>query len=128
MEPVLHDRFYHNGRGPTLVTAHYAHTGSTIAAVDYRNPDESRLRHLVFQRSQVFMFTSEEVANYTATNVDWSKAGSAAAVNLGRSPWLRSFSPTHLERCNHFRFMFYDEYLDIICDGVEAKEGGYVAA
>jgi hypothetical protein len=128
MEPVLADRFYHDGRGPALVRVHYSKTGSTIEAADYQNPDESKMRHLVFRASQVFMFTPEEVENYEADGVAWARTNRAAIVSLGRSPWLRSFAQTHLGRCNHYRVMFYDEYLDIVCEGIEANDGAYVAA
>jgi len=111
MQPVLGDRIYHDGRGPTLVKVHYTHSGSTIAAADYCNPDESSVRHLMFEAPQVFMFTPEEVENFGAGGVDWSTTNRAAVVDLGRSEWLRSFAPTHLERCNHYRIMFYDDSL-----------------
>jgi hypothetical protein len=128
METVLGDRFYHDGRGPTLVRVHYSHTGSTIAAADYQNPDDSKVRHLVFRAPQVFMFTPEEVENYESNGMNWGSTSKAAIVSLGRSPWLRSFAQTHLARCSHYRVMFYDEYLDIICEGIEAKDGQYAAA
>jgi hypothetical protein len=74
------------------------------------------------------MFTPEEVWDYSKTDDAWADTSQAAAICLGRSPWLQSFAPTHLERCSHYRIMFYDEFLDIICEGVEAKEGAYLAA
>jgi hypothetical protein len=128
VEPVLGERFYHDGRGPTLVRVHYSDTGSTITAADYQNPDESEMRHLVFQASQVFMFTPEEVENYETNEINWADTTKAAIVNMGRSPWLRSFAQTHLSQCQHYRVMFYDEYLDVICEGIEAKGGAYSAA
>jgi hypothetical protein len=128
MEPVLGDRCYYDGRGPTLVKVYYSNTGSTIEAAEYLNPDESKLRHLVFRASQTFMFTPEEVENYERGGVDWAGTSRAAIVNLGRSPWLCSFAQTHLGRCNHYRVMFYDEYLDIVCEGIEANDGAYLAA
>jgi hypothetical protein len=54
--------------------------------------------------------------------------GIAAAVCLGRSPWLRSFNPHHLVICQHYRNMFYDEFLDMICERVKSKKRGYVNA
>jgi len=43
-------------------------------------------------------------------------------------PWLRSFNPHHLVICQHYRNMFYDEFLDILCERVKSKKGGYVDA
>jgi hypothetical protein len=74
------------------------------------------------------MFTPEEVENYGTKLVDWAATSKAAAVCLGRSPWLRSFSLRHLAKCEHYRVMFYDQFLDIICEGIEAGSGGYVVA
>jgi len=73
------------------------------------------------------MFTPEEVENYAGSNVDWSKTGRSAIVSLGRSPWLLSFSPRHLEKCAHFKVMFYDEFLDVICWDVKVGSGLYQA-
>ena len=72
------------------------------------------------------MFTPEEVENYGRSESDWSKTNRGALVSLGRTAWLKSFSPRYLERCGHFRAMFYYEFLDVICDGV-SNEPGYFA-
>lgn len=99
-------------------------------AVEYVNPPRGgerylELRHLVFVKSQVFMFTPDEVG--PPEPPQWSFPNDHAAVCFGRSSWFESFSPLHLERCEHYRLMFYDEYLDIICEGIEAKTGPYRA-
>jgi hypothetical protein len=111
--------FYHDGRGPTLVTVHLRPGSAHIDAVDYQLPDSDgnseSFRHLKFHRAQVFMFTPEEVENYSTTEVDWSHTERGALVGLGRTKWLTSFDLRHLERCKHYRAMFYDEFLDIIC-------------
>jgi hypothetical protein len=89
-------------------------------AVDYSNPDSSgEVMHLLFTNAQTFMVTPEEL--------DVAPQAGAALTTLGRSPWLRSFNPRHLEQCEHIRASFYDETLDVICERVEAKKGGYVA-
>ena len=49
----------------------------------------------------------------------------AAIVNFGKSEWLLSFSQQHLARCKHYRLMFYDGYLDVICENITAENGPY---
>ncbi len=127
--PLLRDVFYHDGRGPELHAAYFAHRGLHLIAVDYWLPDVShdvrQLRHLEFNGAQVFMVTPEEVANHTKPQL-WSANG-VAAYSVGRSEWLESFSPIHLSRCEHFRLMFYDEYLDVICVSITSHEGSYLS-
>jgi hypothetical protein len=113
---------------------HYRGNGATLAAIDYFNPDDSHapenLKHLLFVRPQVFKFTPEEVHNVAEDEVPWGRGsfGSAGIASLGLSAWLKSFAPQHLSNCQHFRVMFYDQYLDIICERIDAKVGGYVDA
>ena len=129
VKPVLREEFHHDGRGPELQRVHYCDRGATIQAIDYFNPEDVYepvyLKHLLFTKPQVFMFTPEEVANCQKSQVDWSKVGNAAIVLLGKSEWLQSFDQMHLGRCDHYLIMFYDEFLDIICVGIQAKQGGY---
>jgi hypothetical protein len=127
MRVVLKSQFYHDGRGPELRRTHYSRTGSIILAVDYVLPDASsdEVWNIRFLKSQVFMFTPEEVENYIATSPPWAGTDRGAAICFGRSKWLESFSTRHLQRCEHFKLMFYDEYLDVICEGVEAARGAY---
>jgi len=131
IKPILRDFFYHNGRGPELQKVHYRGRGSVLKAVDYFSPDDEyvaeNLKHLLFLRPQVFMFTPEEVYDY-GRGVKFSEHNNAAIVSLGRSEWLRSFSPRHLDNCQHYQVMFYDEFLDVLCEGIEAKSGGFVAS
>ena len=47
----------------------------------------------------------------------------AAIISLGKSPWLLSFRQQHLAQCSHFQIMFYDEYLDIICETIVYGQG-----
>jgi len=125
--PVHGQHFIRDGRGPELKRVHYRSNGSLLVATDYLNPDEEELRHLLFIKPQVFMFTPEEVVG---NDVPWGTGnlGSAGIVCLGRSPWLESFAPANLGKCQHFRIAFYDEYLDVICERIEAKRDGYVDA
>ncbi len=129
MKPILKESFYHDGRGPELQKAHYSLNGKLIKAIDYFNPDDEyspeNLKHLLFVKTQVFMFTPEEVYNYETTNINWGQHNGAAMICLGKSEWLKSFAPQHLTTCSHYQVMFYDEFLDIICETVEAKLGSY---
>lgn len=104
-----------------------------LASVDYFNPDDEHtpgnLKHLVFIKPQVFMFTPEEVYSASRDEVPWGAKdmGRAAIACLGRTKWLESFDPTHLGKCRHFRVMFYDYTLDIVCERIDARGGGYAA-
>ena len=129
MRPVLLDHFYHDGRGPTLMKVHYSGSGKAIVAADYLLADEpytpENLRHLLFVKPQVFMFTPEEVESYTPEFNPWEGSARFAAVDLGKSSWFQRFNARHLGNCSHYRCMFYDEFLDVICEDVKAGHGGY---
>ena len=73
------------------------------------------------------MFTPEEVENYDTSQVDWGATEAGALVSLARSDWLSSLNQRHLERCEHFKAMFYEEFFDVICEGIEVNEGGFLA-
>ena len=124
---VLTDQIWAEGRGPELRRVHYAHT--QLTALDYLNPNwssETDTRHLLFHRAQVAMFTPEEVHNYDRDVVKWGpKIDHAAVINLGKSDWLIGIAQRHLDRCSHYRLMFYDEFLDVICENISAGPGPY---
>lgn len=129
INPILRGYFYHDGRGPELQKVHYVGKGAVLKAIDYFNPDydgtPENLKHLLFLRPQVFMFTPEEVYNF-GEGINWGEYNNAAIACLGKSKWLESFSPRYLEKCLHFQVMFYDEFLDVICEGIEAKSKGFI--
>jgi hypothetical protein len=105
---------------------HFLGTGFNLVALEYMNPDCADIKHLVLQGTQVHLFTPEEVYNCLRDEVRWGPSiDSAALVNLGKSEWLLTFDQRHLARCNHYRIMFYDEYLDIICENISADNGPY---
>lgn|SRR5215813_7128732 len=128
---VLRTWLWTEGRGPKLRRVHYTGTRAPhpvrLRALDYLNPNwgsDVEIRHLEFNQARVWMFTSEEVHNYGRDGISWGAAiDHAAAVNLGKSEWLLSFAQQHLDRCNHYRIMFYDEFLDVICESVGACRG-----
>jgi len=125
MYPVHASEFFHDGRGPELVAVHFSPNSSHLLAVDFRNPDSSETRHLVFTGAQSFMFTPDEVVGDTAGDVEWGSTQGGALVSLGRSAWLESFNQAHLEKCEHLRAMFYDQQLDLICEDVSIHKGGF---
>ena|SRR5215467_15587073 len=121
-QSVLRNWIWAEERGPELRRVHYA--GPRLRALEYLNPSETDVRHLLFDRTQVSMFTSHEVYNYGRDEINWGSAiDQAAAVKLGKSEWLLSFSQEHLDRCSHYRIMFYGQFLDVICDSIAASRG-----
>lgn len=130
MRPILQDHFYHDGRGPVLMKVHSRGAGRIIVAVDYFLDDDpytpENLRHLLFVKPQVFMFTPEEVESYAPEFNPWERNERFAAVDFGKSSWLLRFSQRHLGKCSHYRCMFYDEFLDVICEDIKAERGGYI--
>ncbi len=129
MKSILESDFYHDGRGPELIRVHYGGKGSMIEAVDFYNPDDAyeqkNLKHLVFSGSQAFCFTPEEEYSGGFPNIDWQKFGKAAVINLGKTDWYRTFTNLHSKNCDHYRLMFYDEILDVICERIIFVQGGY---
>ena len=122
--PYLIDKFTNDGRGPVLEKVHWAYNGATLRAIDFQNLDD-KLQYLFFVGVQVFMFTPEEVINYITISPLWRENRKAGIICLGKSEWLKSFSPRHLDKCNHYQIMFYDELLDVICEGIEVRDGSY---
>ena len=117
-EQIGADRFRSNTRGPELERAVWTNRGTALAAIEYIDLDGT-LRHVRFHGSQVAMFTPEEVIGAPERG---------GAFDLGRSEWLQTFNPYHLSRCRHFRLLFYDELLDIICESVEFADGAFTPA
>lgn len=117
------EAFWHEGRGPELLRLHWDSSGTILRGADYHNPDRGSttpVRRVRFARAQVAMITPEEVIDYATLGPLLATHRPAAMFDLGRSPWLESFAPRHLERCHHFRLMFYDQLVDVIAEGVEA--------
>ena len=127
--PILVDSIWAEGRGPELRRAHFRGRGLSLIALDYLNPDwasEDETRHLIIHKGQVHQYTPEEVYSYSRDGVQWGPSiNQAAVVDLGRSDWLLAFSQRHLGNCKHYRIMFYDEFLDVICENITAAAGPY---
>ena len=88
--------------------------GRQLVGAEYTNPDEDLVRHLRFRTVQVVQVTPDEVVRLDDPS---------GSVDLGRSGWQGTFNPHHLSGCSHIRARFYDEALDVICEGVEAGRG-----
>lgn len=130
MKAILIEKFYHDGRGPELQKAYYNDSGTKLIAIDFFNPDdeyfEENLKHVLFINPQAFMITPEEEHGYTTSSCDYSQTNKGAIINLEKSSWYKNFSNIHSVQCNHYQLMFYDEYVDIICEGIEIKLGGFL--
>ena len=128
-EPFLRDKIWAEGRGPELRRAYFRAGQFGLIALEYLNPDwssEADIKHLIFHRAQTHLYTPEEVYDVTRDEVRWGPPiNQAAIVNLGKSEWLLSFSQQHLARCKHYRLVFYDGYLDVICENITAENGPY---
>lgn len=129
MRVIARSRFYHDGRGPELLQVHLSPHSANLVAIDYSPPDFDGnavgVGHLRFLKAQVHMFTPEEVENYELSEPNWASTENGALVSLGRTAWLGSFAQRHLGHCENFRAMFYDQLLDVICEGVSAEEGPF---
>jgi hypothetical protein len=129
IKPILTDLFHHDGRGPELQKIHYFNRGIHIQAVEYYNPedayDEGHIKTLQFIKPEAFQFTPEEEYGYGKQGFDWSEFNKAGILNLGKTEWYKSFSNIHSSNCNHFQIMFYDEFLDIICEDIKALPGHF---
>ena len=92
---------------------------------EYFNPEDeyvdAALKHLRLIKVETFAFAGEEVHG----DIVHTPGSQAAIHDLGKSRWLRTFNPAHLENCSHFQIRFYDEVFDVVCRGVEAGRGPY---
>lgn len=130
MEIILANKFYQDGRGPELQKIHYNNLGSQIIAIDYYNPDvkysQENMKHVIFKNPQAFMITPEEEFKYTELIAEELKKNKGAIFNLGKSEWYNSFSSRQSQNCNHYRLMFYDDFIDIICEDIIIKDGSCI--
>ena len=128
--PLNTDRVFHEGRGPELRRIHWDIDGRVILAIDYFNPtdthDVASVKHVRFLQPQVVMVTPEEVVGGFGPHI--AEHRPAAMFDCGRDAWFQTFAPTHLDRSSHFQLLFYDEVVDVICEGVECVEGEYRSA
>jgi hypothetical protein len=128
-EPLFRDLFFHDGRGPELHSAHWRDGGRVLSAIDYYNPDVTHdvghLNHVAFSGVQVVQITPEEVRGVSALADPQGRYSPAAMFNLGKDDWFQRFNAQHLGSCSHYQLVFYDELLDVICEGVTCHRGPY---
>lgn len=129
IKPIHLETFRFDGRGPDLLKTYWILRGATLAGLDYANSadpsDDVASRHVHFLAPQVAMITPEEVISKDQLGAEFFEERGAAMFDCGRSEWLLSFSGRHLGRCSHFKLLFYDELVDVICEGVELGEGRF---
>ena len=124
--PIHIELFYGEDRGPSLARLCWSSSGRTLKAAEFTPPDyalREDLRHVRFVKAQVVLVTPEEVINYSLMNPYLARHSPAKMFDLGKSDWLKSFSPLHLGKCTHYQLLFYDELLDVIAEGVEFGKG-----
>ena len=124
--PIHVEEFWQEGRGPELRRMIWSRDGTVIRAIEYLNPDwksESDLRHVTFERPQVVQITPEEAVSWGISGSRFGEHRPAGMFDLGRSTWLESFAPRHLAKCRHIQLLFYDQLVDVICEGVACGSG-----
>jgi hypothetical protein len=125
--PIHVAEFWHEGRGPELRRVLWNSSGTSIRAIEYVNPDwtsaDMAVRHVIFQAPQVVQITPEEVIGADQLGTRYADHRPAAMFDLGRSTWLESFASGHLARCRHIQMLFYDELIDVICEGADCGVG-----
>ena len=126
MEALHASAFYSDGRGPDLIEVHLAKNSAHLLAIDFKNPDSMETDHLVFIKAQSYMFTPNEVVGDGLEEIDYAAHPTASLFSLGKSKWFDMFHDYHLENCIHIRAVFYDEDLDVICEGVAVGNGSYL--
>lgn len=126
-QPVNLDEFWRDGRGPELRRVVWNADGTVILAIEYLNPDwtneETDLRHVIIKRPQAVQITPEEVVSPDQYGTRYVDHPRAAMFDLGRSDWLESFMPTHLVSSRHVQMLFYEQLIDVVCDGVRCAAG-----
>ena len=113
--PILESDFHHDGRGPELQAVIWDYRGQILRGFEYFNPEDEytteNLRHLKLEKVEVYSMAGEEVHKHIAANGKTK----AAIFQIVDSAWKASFQQRHLQDCEHYQIMFYDEIFDVIC-------------
>ena len=121
--PILEEKFYHDGRGPELITVVWAHKGTVLKGFEYYNPDdeysEENIKHVDLEKVEAYSMASEEVHG----SILASSETKAAIFKIDESEWLKQFNQRHLSNCSHFQIMFYDEIYDLVCESIRIGKG-----
>jgi hypothetical protein len=121
--PLLEESFHHDGRGPELQKVIYHNKGMFPKGFEYFNPEDEHidvnLKHVELLGVEAISMAGEEVhpAPY------YCKGSKAAIFRIENSLWKKVFQQIHLQNCNHFQIMFYDEIFDVICKDIKAGKG-----
>jgi hypothetical protein len=70
-----------------------------------------------FENLQAYMVTPEEEYDYRSISALLSK-DNRAILNMGKSDWYKSFTNRHSLNANHYKIIFYDQIIDVICNDV----------
>ncbi len=123
IKPILIDEFYHDGRGPELRRTIWKENGIILVGFEYYNPDdiydEEYLKHIKLEKVEAYSMSSDEVHG----NILATEKSKAAIFKIQNSKWKKTFNPMHLEDCEHFQIMFYDEIYDVICKSITSGRG-----
>lgn len=121
--PIFEEEFYHDGRGPELQRVIWGYRGQILRGFEYYNPDDEytpeNLRHLEIEKVEAYSMAGEEVHNRIAANGN----SKAAILRIADSEWKSTFQQNHLQDCEHFQIMFYDEIFDVICRRIIPGKG-----
>ena len=123
IETVYEDQFYCDGRGPELKTVVWRKKGISLHGFEYFNPDDvfddKNIKNLVLEQVEAFAMAGEEVHGKIRATGD-SKGG---IYQIKNSEWKNSFSQLHLNDCEHYQIMFYDQIYDVICRKILPGKG-----
>ena len=122
---LLENEFHHDGRGPELQCVVWVHNGVILKGFEYYNPEdvyeEENIKHLELVGLEAYSMAGEEVHG----NILAAGDSKAAIFKIVKSPWLKQFNPLHLEECDHYQIMFYDQIYDVICKEIMAGKGRF---
>ena len=120
---MLETEFHHDGRGPELQRVVWANEGIILKGFEYYNPEdvyeEDNIKYLELVGVEAYAMAGEEVHGAILA----TRESKAAIFKVDNSLWLKQFNQTHLEECEHYQLMFYDEVYDVICKDINAGKG-----
>jgi hypothetical protein len=94
-----------------------------IVGIEYFWFEHPEMAWVIFKKQQVIQIVPEEVCSYWFTKFVSERQKGVGIYVVEDSEWLRSFSQRHLSRCRHFIIMFYDDIIEVICEGLEFGRG-----
>lgn len=123
IEPILENEFHRDGRGPELQRVVWSYEGVTLIGFEYYNLEdeyiEANIKNISLKNVEVILMASEEVHSSIVANGNTK----AAIHKILDSEWKKQFNPQHIDNCEHYQIMFYDEVYDVICESISAGIG-----